>query len=493
MSGSLGGGGPAFDPTIPLRAGQGVPQVNPLKQVGEFAETANALNRLQLFPGQLQMQKQQLESNKTALMQQNRQAVFSALVPLLASPDPVTYDKVLSRIATLEAHGFNTQPALAEWGKIMTSGGDFNTQARAAIAANSQTDPRSAFDIMAPDTRLVDTGSGVQPVNVSRPSHPAGAGRVTIQGAEIPVNPSASDLLTPVTYPDTQGRTQTTTKGQFNAQLGNQGATGPAGRRMNLGGADPNQKYVGQPNPLLGGIPNPAPDAPVTATPAPAAPPPPMSISGPAPGYTEAQRTTAEAGANMGNNLVVRADQVPTNKANYANMLFDLRKLDTMGPGTDKEVALNAFLQKLTGYGVTMTKEQVAGGESFAKIANMIAANQLSAIGPSDARQSLAMGANPGLNLSKLGNEEILHMLQGNEDAIAAKRDEWQKWKKNHGADTYAEFSTEFNKRFDPRVFQSQYMSPGEVAKLRKSLTGPGEAKKFQEDYMYARQQGWIR
>jgi hypothetical protein len=230
------------------------------------------------------------------------------------------------------------------------------------------------------------------------------------------------------------------------------------------------------------------------AVPGPPALPAGATLSQVAPATTAAATQTATQQAAIGTALVTRADQVPANKASYGNMLTDLAKLDTMGPGTGREATINGVLQKLTGYGITMDKSQVAGAESFAKIANMIAAQQLGSLGPTDARQSLAMGANPHLDLSKLGNTQIIHMLQGNEDAINAKAQAWQKWLgMGNSSGSYGQFSNDFNHNFDPRVFQQRYMGPKEIADLRGSMTGPGEAAKFKNDTLYARDQGWIK
>jgi hypothetical protein len=212
-------------------------------------------------------------------------------------------------------------------------------------------------------------------------------------------------------------------------------------------------------------------------------------------GQQPAAEETARASAKMGSDLTARADQVPTNKANYANMLTDLSKLDSMGPGTEKEIAINSVLQKLTGYGFTMTPEQIAAGNSFAKLANIAVGQQLAAIGGTDARQALFMGANPNLDLSKLGNTQIIHMLQGNEDAIQAKSRAWQDWLKGgNGPESYQQFQNDFNHHFDPRVFQQQYMGPSEVDALKASLAKTDGAKqKFVDDVQYARSHGWIR
>jgi hypothetical protein len=165
-----------------------------------------------------------------------------------------------------------------------------------------------------------------------------------------------------------------------------------------------------------------------------------------------------------------------------------------MGPGTDRQTYLNSLSQKWLGTGLlgNATPEQIAASESFAKIGNMIAGSQMAALGASDARQQLAIGSNPHSDLSKLGNERIIHMLQGNEDAIEAKAKAWRDWTVSHGAGSYQDFQNNLNKNFDLRVFQQQYMKPDEIADLRKQLESQGKAPKFLQDVAHARQQGWI-
>ena len=115
-----------------------------------------------------------------------------------------------------------------------------------------------------------------------------------------------------------------------------------------------------------------------------------------------------------GNAIMARADQVPTNKSNYANMLDDISKLPSMGPGTERETYINSLVQKWTGknWG-TMTPDQIRAANSFSKLANIAVGQQLAAIGGTDARQQLFMGSNPKLDLSKLSNEALVQVLKG--------------------------------------------------------------------------------
>jgi hypothetical protein len=206
----------------------------------------------------------------------------------------------------------------------------------------------------------------------------------------------------------------------------------------------------------------------------------------------QAAQGAAQDSQKQGQALLERADQVAANKANYANMLNDLSSIYT-GPGVDREKAINAFINRWTGKGgPTMSAQQIASAESFSKLANMIAAQQLASLGPSDARQSLAMGANPNIDLSNLGNQGIIHMLQGNEDAIAAKARAWNGWlNAGNGPDTYRQFSQQFNQHFDPRVFQAKYMTRAEIVRMRNTMS-PAEQAQFKANFDYAQQQGWL-
>jgi hypothetical protein len=337
-------------------------------------------------------------------------------------------------------------------------------------------------------------------------------------GAISPVGQGIDYGLTPeqraarVTWKDANGVEQTTTVDEMHKRMRLQTPSGPA-----VGAGAPGAPAAAAPPagaPSItppkpppgttvrsgGGSGPAAPPAPTTPVAPQAAAPAGATISGPAPGTAEAKIKTAEGSAAAGEALRARGDQVPTNKANYANMLTDISKIQSMGPGTEREAYINSLLQKWTGTTLgTMTPEQIAASDSFAKLANIAVGQQLAAIGGTDARQALFMGSNPRLDLSKLSNTQLTNMLNGNEDAIQAKSRAWQAWlNAGNGPHTYGKFQDDFNHHFDPRVFQSQYMGPDEIAALRASMTGPdgnltGAGRKFLDDVAHARKQRWIQ
>lgn len=177
-------------------------------------------------------------------------------------------------------------------------------------------------------------------------------------------------------------------------------------------------------------------------------------------------------------------------------MIADLAGLKSTGPGTAGQLQLEAFLQKYGGLGITLTADEVAKGEAFAKVAKTLAANQAAALGvASDQRLSNALGANPSLDLSKRGNSEILAMLKGNEDAIIAKSRAWEDWlKKGNTPDTYNQFQTDFNRQFDPRAFHMANMFPmltrTEREKYMANMPDREDARRAYNDAVRA---GWIK
>lgn len=191
---------------------------------------------------------------------------------------------------------------------------------------------------------------------------------------------------------------------------------------------------------------------------APAAPtaPPGFTPTGQAPGAAESQRQEAEASTAAGTKIYKDADAATTMKSQLLTMESDLAKIST-GPTSERAAMVNAFLQK---YGLpsTMSAEEIASSEGFAKIAKQIALAQAGALGAgTDEKLTTSMGANPNRDLSKLGNQQILAMLQGNADAIKARGVAYEEWKKTNPGGKTNSFLTDFNKTFDPRVYQWGY------------------------------------
>lgn len=208
------------------------------------------------------------------------------------------------------------------------------------------------------------------------------------------------------------------------------------------------------------------------------------------PSESAAQGVTGGSNAQMGVDLGKMADQMPDVKGMLGNMSGDLSSFTT-GPGAHN---WKSFLAGAARLGIPVDTNAVASQENFNKISTMLAQRQFAALGGTGTDRQLgsAIDSNPHDALSKLGNQRIIAMLKGNADAITLKNQLWQRWQQaGHSADSYQQFTTSFNKRYDPRVFQFNYMDNGEKAK---ALTGmaPAEKKQFQDQYNYAVSKGWV-
>lgn len=209
--------------------------------------------------------------------------------------------------------------------------------------------------------------------------------------------------------------------------------------------------------------------------------------TGPALGEAEA------AGGNVQQALALqnRASIVPQRRAALANIVNTLDKFNT-GP---KAAAIGTLKGLASQFGIS-TKgidESKAAQDEFNKLASQIALDQWGALGGTGSNHQLetTMHANPNEVMSKMGIKNVAALLQGNEDAIGAQYDAWQKFKAVHGPASYDQFQLGWNKYYDPRVFQAEHMAPKDRATMLASMT-PEERKTFTRDQNIAQQAGWL-
>ena len=198
-----------------------------------------------------------------------------------------------------------------------------------------------------------------------------------------------------------------------------------------------------------------------------------------------------EQQAKMGINLQNSADSVNDRKG-LLNELGGIVKSGDVnfGPGSPEWKKILSGVQRVYGG----SSEDVAKYDTFNKLATQLAQRQFQTLGGTgtDAKLSSAMDVSPNTELSNLSNERIIGLLKGNEDAIKVKNDEWQKWKADNGPGSYAQFSSQFNKSYDPRIFQAQYLPKNEVHKMLDTMSD-SELDKYKQDYNAALQKGWIQ
>lgn len=219
-----------------------------------------------------------------------------------------------------------------------------------------------------------------------------------------------------------------------------------------------------------------------------------QAIAGAPAGATEAAGVAAAGSAGQANSLEASAGGAPIRRGMLNNLEDDLAKFST-GPLAQATLQGKRLYNQAAG-AVGMPQVDAAGvaaHENFNKQATQLAQQQFSALGGTGTDQQLgsAFKANPNDALSNMGNKQIIQMLKGNEDAIAAKNTAWQDWKKKNGADTYGQFQEDWNQNFSPRAFQWVHMSKSERDDLYKNMK-PGEREQLGNALDIAEKRKWI-
>jgi hypothetical protein len=214
--------------------------------------------------------------------------------------------------------------------------------------------------------------------------------------------------------------------------------------------------------------------------------------TGLAPGQGEALAAQGTESAKQGVQLQQQADAAPARRAALLSMRDQLANFET-GPAADKMAHVSALAREF-GLPAPVSKEGVKATEEFNKLSTQIVLQQVAQLGGAGTDDKLAAGikGNPSTYLSKLGNKAVTALMLGNEDAISAKNEAWQKWQQaGKGPETYGSFSTQFNRIYDPRVFQAKYMDPKDRAAMIKNMS-PAEKKRYDDHVRVAVQAGWI-
>lgn len=467
MSGSIAF--PGFDPTIPLRAGQGVQQPNPLAMVGQYAQTANALNALKLFPGQQQLQQQQIQSNATSLVQQRRQAAYGSMVPLLGQQGQITDGDVVRALGGYEAAGGVSQPVLAELQQ--GAPGDpaaYDAWIRAKIAANSQTDSANAVRMVTPTTVPTAVGNRIVPLNYGAPGAPVPGAMTQPPGSQgLTLSPGEAAQRVPAGVDPVTGAT-------LSAPLATVTPSSISGLPMG-----PGRNPYNVPPALL----NPNRPTPPGAADANGVVP-----TGLGPAQSAALQTTGTQAAQGFQAISDEGVKARGQNALLANMQNDLANF-TSGTGADKTLAWARFGESynvpiMRVFGITPSK--IAAQESFDKMANQLADAQGAG---SDARLQVNQGANPSSGLSPEGADFIIRQLRGNADYLQAR----QQLAAQYPDKTDLQgFNAKTTAGLDPRVFQFNRLTPQQKTNYFYGITDTRERQQFMQHYYTAQKAGLL-
>ncbi len=215
-------------------------------------------------------------------------------------------------------------------------------------------------------------------------------------------------------------------------------------------------------------------------------------------GAAEATVDTAKSGAALGSQLTAAANEVPAVKGILDNMERSLKQF-TSGPGADwKRFATGLGIANLPASwqkeGGLLDPRRVASQEEFNKLAYQLAQRQFQQLGGTgtDSKLSSAMSTSPNEVITQMGNEGIMQMLKGNNDAIAIQAREWNKYRNKFGANRYADFIDQFNQEFNPRVFQFKYVPKKERQGWYDAMS-PEEQREFARSAKIAVERGWLK
>ena len=218
----MSGGG--VDASIPLQAGRGAAQPDPLATIGRFATIQNQIN-------QGQLQQQQLASGKMSLAQQTKQMIAAHLAPLIAQGRIKTTADATDALAGLEhTYKLPTGDAVNEMLGIANRDGSFPDNVATWTAANLHSAENMAPAIT-PRMNLIDVGGGTLPMTTPAPL----LGRQT---------PTASGPLIEKGYTPSEGLEQQqvpATQADVDASGGSLVLNQPIWkRRVNMVGPNPN-------------------------------------------------------------------------------------------------------------------------------------------------------------------------------------------------------------------------------------------------------------
>ena len=213
------------------------------------------------------------------------------------------------------------------------------------------------------------------------------------------------------------------------------------------------------------------------------------------PGLTEAATSTAQTSAELGNNLTKASSEVPAVKGILDNM-ERLVKDFKPGQSADWQRVAKSFINTSVpeSLGTIFDPKSIASQEEFNKQAYNLAQRQFQQLGGTgtDAKLHSAMSTSPSELITRLGNQGIIQLLKGNNDAIKVQSQEWNKWKKTHGEDTFSEFLDDFNPNFNPRVFQFKYVPKAERQAWLDAMP-PDEQQQFIDSIRIAKSKGWVK
>lgn len=500
-------------------------QFNPLAQVGQIAQLQDAINRNQEFQanrlaGQLYQQAVdpstgQLDTNKLVTLGSQNSGAALAMPNLVAqaqqrkgeqltqakfvnqymnqglasllSQDNVGQADVVKFLTTAKANGVLPQQQYDATMQELTQVPPDQVRGWLTRHMVAGMDTGNQINFMYGQHTAVNQGNQTTLVQA-----PLSGGPMRTVGA-LPNTLTPAERVKQVPGPvGPNGEPTVITQGQYATQTGN--ADVVTGRPQSPLGTGRLPPALRNPNAPGGGAP---PSAPAGGAPQPqttATSSQPMQTElGPA--QKEALARTAALSSDMANQLTASANESPQRQAMLNAMLGDLTQFSS-GPNTPVwSNMMGRMTQVLSGLGVKAPAgaDAQASRENFAKMTSQFAQLQAQKLGiTTNDKLSVAFASNPNEVFTNLGNQGVIHVLQGNEDALQAKNNAWVA-AQQQGArpEQHSQWVNNFNQNFDPRVFWLQRMTPQERSVLFQGMSD-ADITKLRGNLRYAINQGWV-
>ncbi|QDH15574.1 hypothetical protein E3E11_06600 [Oecophyllibacter saccharovorans] len=195
-------------------------------------------------------------------------------------------------------------------------------------------------------------------------------------------------------------------------------------------------------------------------------------------GMVEANKAELEASTKAANTLMQAAAGHGDRLGMLNNMTADMHGFDS---GAWPELYRRG-MKFLNHWDLPADMKGVNSAQAFDKWAPRVAQAQAAALGDgTDAKLASAVPILPNSALPEKTNQRLLHLLMGNEDAIHAKAQAWQK--SGLPPAQYRRWNEQFGQTFDPRAFQVRHMTPDERRDLLKELEKDRQLDEFRRKY----------
>lgn len=456
----------ALDPNIALQAGQGIAAPpNPLQQVGQVANVANAFANNRLIGTQTEQAQQSLAAIRLKTLGAIAGTALRAYDPQNPASAGGVVDALHLGIDSAVANGsIDKTTAQQLYQGIATTKSPEDLIGRVQQFALMGIDPNAALSRIYGAPGSVTNGQDLQPGIVRDPMM---GGGFRPAGQAIPQFPSRSELTTRVPGPPGPGGAPTT------VPLGS--VTPPA-----LGGPAVSPLGTGR---LPDALRNPAnPPRPLMASPTG------QVTTGIGPAQAAAEGAAGGQAATRFQEIADQGVQARSQDAILGNMQAEVAQF-TPGPGQDRiknlqAVALRYASPIARAFGVD--EKSVAANQSFDKLAAQIADAQGA---KSDARLAVTQAANPSSSLTPAGIDLILKQLRGNTDYLQARARLASQWPNQ--AD-HAGFEAQVGKNLDPRAFQYHRLDPEQKRAYVQGIKDPKDQAAFINSYRWAQGQGLL-